>query len=102
MHVEINETNIDKFGLVKLTGNSREVLLSRAAEAAESGYLLSFNIPDDLIHQNVFDIAESMEVDDPLPLGEEPWMIHFVATGHTFTKEHGFDSCQFCDWTDRG
>lgn len=46
MHVEVNETNIAVYDLVKLTGNAREDLLSRAAEAEENGYTLYCEIPD--------------------------------------------------------
>ncbi len=55
MDVEVNEENIDLFALVMMTGNSREEMLSRAAEASVNGYILSVNIPDDQLHQNVFD-----------------------------------------------
>jgi hypothetical protein len=57
MNVEVNEQNIIKFGLVQLTGNSVEVLLTRAKEARESGYILTVELPDDQIPVNVFDVA---------------------------------------------
>lgn len=64
MHVEVNEANIDRFGLVEFTGNSREEMLSRAAEAAEAGHVLSVDVPDDrVLEQNVFDVYESESVD---------------------------------------
>lgn len=64
MQVEVNEANIDKFKLVELTGNSREALLSRAAEASVEGYVLSCEVPDDqVLDQNVFDVYESEYVD---------------------------------------
>lgn len=71
MQVEVNETNIDKFGLVALTENSRETLLSRAAEATEQGYVLSVNVPDDhLIELNIFDVVEGQPVENPENLGQ--------------------------------
>lgn len=64
MQVEVNETNIDKFNLVELTGNAREDLLSRAAEASVEGYVLSCEVPDDqVLEQNVFEVYESEHVD---------------------------------------
>ncbi len=64
MHVEINEANIDRFDLAGLTGNSREFLLSKAADAKVSGHTLSCNVPDDLVlEQNVFEVYESEQVD---------------------------------------
>lgn len=64
MHVELNETNIDKYKLVELTGNSREFLLNEAANAAVSGHIVSVNLPDDVVlEQNVFDVYESEHVD---------------------------------------
>ena len=64
MHVEVNEANIDLYQLVTLTGNSREFLLSEAANAAANGHVLSVNVPDDqVIEQNVFDVYESEHVD---------------------------------------
>lgn len=64
MHVEINETNIDKFDLVGLTGNSREHLLNEAANAKTKGHVLSCNVPDNLVlEQNVFDVYEGEHVD---------------------------------------
>ncbi len=55
MDVEVNEENIDLFALAKLTGNTREEMLSQAADAAEAGYILSVNIPDTELHHNVFE-----------------------------------------------
>ena len=46
MHVEVNETNIALYELVKMTGNSKEELLKNAREAEESGYTLYCKIPD--------------------------------------------------------
>jgi hypothetical protein len=64
MHVELNETNIDKYNLVELTGNSREHMLNEAANAAAKGHILSVNVPDELVlEQNVFDVYESEHVD---------------------------------------
>lgn len=64
MQVEVNEANIDKFNLVELTGNSRELMLSRAAEASLEGHVLSCNVPDELVlEQNVFEVYESEHVD---------------------------------------
>src|SRR6478609_2276690 len=64
MHVEVNEANIDRYKLVELTGNSREMMLSRAAEAKESGHILSVEVPDDqVLEQNVFDVYKEEHVD---------------------------------------
>lgn len=64
MHVEVNEQNIDLYNLIELTGNSREEMLSRAAEAREQGHILSCDVPDNLvIKQNVFEVYESEHVD---------------------------------------
>lgn len=66
MHVEVNEQNIVLYGLVQLTGNSAEELLQAAAEATESGYILSCDVPDiaeDLIELNVFESAGSEPAD---------------------------------------
>jgi hypothetical protein len=64
MHVEVNEANIDRYQLVQLTGNSREDMLSAAADAATKGHVLSCNVPDDqVIEQNVFDVYEGEHVD---------------------------------------
>jgi hypothetical protein len=56
MAVEVNETNIAIYELEKLTGNTKEVLLARAAEAEENGITLFCKIPnpDDPIHVNAF------------------------------------------------
>lgn len=65
MHVEITEKNIDKYKLDELSGETREFLLSQAAQARESGHTLSANVPDELVEtENVFDIYDS-EVVDP-------------------------------------
>ena len=66
MHVEINEANIDKFNLVELSGETREFLLSQAADAAAADppHVLSCNVPDDLVlEQNVFDVYQGEHVD---------------------------------------
>lgn len=64
MQVEVNEANIDRFKLVELTGNTREFMLSKAADAAEEGYVLSCDVPDaQVLEQNVFDVYESEHVD---------------------------------------
>jgi len=69
MHVEVNETNIDKYGLVQLTDNPRTELLSRAAEAAENGFVLTVDIPDgQVIEQNVFDSAEKIDFEPTLDI----------------------------------
>ena len=65
--VVINEENILKFDLVRLTGNSREALLAAALEAQDSGYVLMCKIPtpdSDKIEVNVFDVVEGEEVSD--------------------------------------
>ncbi len=64
MQVEVNEVNIDRYQLVALTGSTREEMLNRAAEAAESGYVLSCEVPDDqVIEHNVFDTYQDEYVD---------------------------------------
>lgn len=64
MQVELNEKNIDKYNLVELTGNSREFMLSQAADARVNGHTISVNVPDDQVEtENVFDIYESEHVD---------------------------------------
>lgn len=64
MQVEVNEANIDKFKLAELTGNTREFMLSAAADAAANGHILSCEVPDDqVLSHNVFDIYESEHVD---------------------------------------
>lgn len=64
MHVEVNETNIDRYNLVELTGNSREFMLSKAADAAEKGFTISCNVPDEKVAKfNVFEEFESDMVD---------------------------------------
>lgn len=64
MHVELNEANIDRYKLVELTGNSREMMLSKAAEARENGHIISVDVPDELVlEQNVFDVYKEEHVD---------------------------------------
>lgn len=64
MHVEINEKNIDRYNMAELTGNTREFLLSQAADAAASGTVLSCKVPDDQAAAfNVFEEFESEHVD---------------------------------------
>ena len=69
MDVEVNEENIDLFALVEFTGNSREVMLSRAAEARQNGYILSVKIPDDELHHNVFESYLSQTIDSQSNVG---------------------------------
>ena len=64
MQVEVNEHNIIKFGLVQLTGNSVEVLLTRAKEAEAAGYVLAVEIPDDQVRMNMFDVGRGAPVDE--------------------------------------
>lgn len=63
MQIEINAQNIDDYGLDELTGNTKEVLLRRAAEAAAVGQTLWFKLPDHRTTQNVFDRFGSAPVD---------------------------------------
>jgi hypothetical protein len=60
VQVEVNEENIVKYDLVRLTGNTKEDLLAAAARAEEEGYVLTCRIPEvtDVLHMNVFDAAE--------------------------------------------
>lgn len=60
--VELNETNIDRYGMEERFNQSRPELLSRAAEATQSGHVATAKIPKtevDLIDQaggyNVFE-----------------------------------------------
>jgi hypothetical protein len=118
MHVEVNETNIAVFELVQMTGNSREVLLNAAAEAAKKGYILHCQIPDpeDPIEVNAFEHFESEKAPDvsdevntfsnrcryELLRSEEGPMIWFCIIHHAKSKHHivGEDSqaqCLFLD-----
>lgn len=64
MQVEVNEANIDAFNLVERFGNTREFLLSQAADAATKGMVLSVDLPDELVlEQNVFQVYEGEHVD---------------------------------------
>lgn len=64
MQVEINAENIVKYNLVQLTGNPAEVLLQRAAEAEQEGYVLACTIPDthEYLEQNIFEAAGSSQM----------------------------------------
>lgn len=65
MQVEVNEHTIIKYGLVQLTGNSVEVLLTRAKEAADAGYILTVQIPDTPeVRMNMFDVGQGEPVDE--------------------------------------
>lgn len=56
MQVEVTVENIIKFNLVELTGNSSEVMMRRAKEAEEAGYVLTVEVPDDQARRmNVFE-----------------------------------------------
>ena len=64
MKVYVNETNIDKFNLADVTGETREVLLNEAQRAKEKGLDLSVNLPDELVlEHNVFDHYDGEPVD---------------------------------------
>lgn len=64
MKVFVNETNIDKFNLCEITGETREFLLNEAAKAGEKGLDLSVNLPDDLVlEHNVFEHYDGEPVD---------------------------------------
>ena len=65
LHVEVNEKNIARFDLVKLTGNTKEELLNHAEEASKSGYILTCRIPmpEDPIEVNVFEAFEAEDVE---------------------------------------
>lgn len=65
MKVEVNEVTIVRFNLVGLTGNSTAELMELAEEAKASGYVLTVEIPDDvLVHANVFDTTSSRVVEE--------------------------------------
>lgn len=56
MHVEVTESNIKIFDLVKFTGNTEEELLQAAKEAKESGHVLWCQIPDrEEVNVNAFE-----------------------------------------------
>lgn len=68
--VELTETNIDRYGMEARFNQSRPELLSRAAEAAESGHVASAKIPKsevDLIDKaggfNIFENVKDEHVD---------------------------------------
>jgi hypothetical protein len=64
--VEINETNIDRYNMAERFNQSREELLSRAAEATEQGFAVSAKIPRAEVDKfNVFDTFGTDEVIDP-------------------------------------
>jgi hypothetical protein len=78
MQVEVTPENIVAFNLTELTGNSAEVLMQRAKEAAETGMVLAVTIPDDKIDFNVFQHGinpsgadERMQPDRGAAFGEE-------------------------------
>lgn len=77
MHVEVNETNIALYELVKLTGNSEEDLLKAAKEAQKSGYTLCCQISDEVIEVNAFEHFYS----EPAPKVRDD--------GFTYEKESG-------------
>lgn len=66
MNVEVNEENILKYGLVQLTGNTKEELLQAAKEAEASGYTLTCRIPEveDVLEVNIFQHGDGEEVTD--------------------------------------
>lgn len=55
MQVEVNEDNIIKYELHKVTGNTVKDLMDSAKRAKEQGYILQVQIPDNTIRHNVFD-----------------------------------------------
>jgi hypothetical protein len=75
MRVEVNEQNIVLYGLVQLTGNSSEIMLVHAAEAAAAGYILTCEIPDveETIDMNVFEAAGSTPA-EPEEYKDHPMM----------------------------
>lgn len=99
MHVELNEKNIDKYNLVELTGNTREFMLSQAADARVNGHTISVNVPDELVEtENVFDVYES-EVVDPARLRhcgyeereDTEGGKHYICLLHGKTSRHNLD-----------
>lgn len=65
MQIEVTEETIEEYGLDILTGNSKEEMLKRAAEALESGYTLTVKIHDRVTDANIFDHFESRVVGNP-------------------------------------
>lgn len=66
MQVEVNETNIILYNLVELTGNSAEDMLLAARRAELEGYVLTCQVPDDLlIDFNVFTHGIDVSPADP-------------------------------------
>jgi hypothetical protein len=58
MQIEVTAQNIEDYGLDTLSGNDKETLLKRAAEAAAVGQVLYFKIPDEkasIKRMNIFD-----------------------------------------------
>jgi len=69
-NVEVNETNIDRYNMAERFGQSREELLSRAAEArqpqedAPDGFVLSVKIPkEETARFNVFENFRDEHID---------------------------------------
>lgn len=70
MHIEVTEESIDLFGMAELTGETKEFLLSKAAEAIANGHTLSIDVP---IDRNVFDERTAKPVDpEDLEHGTNP------------------------------
>lgn len=70
VNVEVNETNIDRYNMAERFGQTREELLSRAAEArkpqegAPDGFVLSVKIPrEEAARFNVFENFRDEHVD---------------------------------------
>jgi hypothetical protein len=56
VQVEVNEENIDRFGLVELTNNSKEDLLRFAQQAKDNGHILTVALPEEMT-VNMFDVG---------------------------------------------
>lgn len=72
-YVELNEVNIDLYNLVELTGNSKKAMLEKAREAAETGHILSVNVPDEMIiEQNIFEQFPAEVIDEVITVEQVP------------------------------
>lgn len=92
MQVEVNEANIDLFGLDVLTGNTKQQLLDRAHEAKQAGHILSCEVPETMA--NVFDRHDSEVVDrDAMEHGRKNPIEDSQAEGAATQEE--FHSCEF-------
>lgn len=90
MHIEVTEESIDLFGMCELTGETKEFLLAKAAEAIASGHTLSIDVP---IDRNVFDSRTATPVDpQDLEHGTNP--IENSQAEGVASEQEEFHSCE--------